>query len=210
MAWLEWWNFLFIAPLLAGVTLAVLVVATGSIGHSDMDTDVDTNPHVHDIGDGDSGSDDTRGFDVLGWFGIGRGVSLSLMLPVLLCTFGFIGLVLDIVFEPILRIPAVYAPIATLGALFASSLIGRSFAKAFVRFADLNRKTSIKGSKDLVGCAGTTVFEVDSSNGAANIKDAFGNIHRVVVRTKTSSIAANKAVKVIAEEQGLYIVEESK
>jgi hypothetical protein len=207
MAWLEWQNFLFLAPLLAGVALAVLVIATGSVGHSDVaDGHSDlSDAHAHDIGD----ADDAEGFDILGWFGIGKGVSLSLMLPVLLCSFGFVGLILDVLLEPILKLPVIYAPIAALGALFASSLIGRSFAKAFVKFADVNRKTSIRGGQDLVGCTGNTVFEVDSSQGAANIKDSFGNIHRVVVRSSLS-IQANALVKVISVESGLYFVEELK
>jgi hypothetical protein len=211
MAWLEWQNFLFLAPLLAGVALAVLVVATGSIGHSDIAdghsdvADGHADSHADDNGD----TEQTTGFDVLGWFGIGKGVSLSLMLPVLLCSFGFVGLVFDVLLEPMLRLPVIYTPIAALGALFASSIIGRGFAKSFVKFADVNRKTSIRSAKDMIGCIGTTVFEVDSSNGAANIKDAFGNIHRVVVRSG-SSIRANVAVRVVRQEEGLYVVEELK
>jgi hypothetical protein len=204
MAWLEWQNFLFLAPLLAGVALAVLVVATGSIGHSDV-ADGHGDSDGHDLSD----AHDFEGFDILGWFGIGKGVSLSLMLPVLLCSFGFVGLVFDLLLEPMLKLPVIYAPIAALGALFASSIIGRGFAKSFVKFADVNRKTSIRSAKDMIGCTGTTVFEVDSSNGAANIKDAFGNIHRVVVRSG-SSIKANVAVRVVRQEEGLYFVEELK
>jgi membrane protein implicated in regulation of membrane protease activity len=199
MAWLEWWNFMFLAPLLAGVAMAVLVVVTGGF---------DSGDHVDDIGDGDADSDDNQGFDLLGWFGIGKGVSLSLMLPVLLCTFGLAGLALDVVLEPVLRIPAIYAPIAALGAVFAASLAGRSFAKAFVKFADVNRKTSIKSGTDMVGCTGSAVFPIDSTGGAANIKDRFGNIHRVVARTRGSSIAPNSSLQVVAVEQGTYVVEE--
>ncbi len=210
MAWLEWQNFLFLAPLLAGVVLAILVIATGSIGHSaDGHSDFadgHSDTHGHDTGE----ADDATGFDILGWFGIGKGVSLSLMLPVLLCSFGFVGLVFDVLLEPMLRLPVIYAPIAALGALFASSLIGRGFAKAFVKFADVSRKTSIRDGQDLVGCSGTTVFEVDSSQGAANIKDSFGNIHRVVVRSTGLSFGANVAVRVVAQESGIYLVEEQK
>jgi membrane protein implicated in regulation of membrane protease activity len=198
MAWLAWYNFIFLAPLLAGVAMAVLVVATGAIGDSSLESD-----------DLDGDADDGRGFDVLGWFGIGRGVPLSLMLPVLLCAFGLAGLTLDVLLEPVLRLPVLFAPVAALGGLFASSLVGRAFAKAFVKFADVNRKTSIRGSTDLVGCTGSTVFEVDANNGAANIKDAFGNIHRVSVRSKTP-LKANLPVRVISAENGIYSVEEQK
>jgi membrane protein implicated in regulation of membrane protease activity len=218
MAWLEWWNFMFLAPLLAGVAMAVLVVVTGGFDSGDHadgggDDGVDGTEghldHADDIGDGDAhGGDDDQGFDLLGWFGMGKGVSLSLMLPVLLCTFGLAGLTLDVVLESVLRVPALYAPIAALGAVFASSLAGRSFAKAFVKFADVNRKTSIKSGADMVGCMGSAVFPIDATGGAANIKDRFGNIHRVVARTSGSSIAPNSSIKVVAIEQGTYIVEE--
>jgi hypothetical protein len=198
MAWLAWYNFIFLAPLLAGVAMAVLVVATGAIGDGDADAD-----------DGHSDADDGKGFDVLGWFGIGRGVPLSLMLPVLLCSFGLAGLSFDVLLEPVLRLPVIYAPVAALGSLFVSSLVGRAFAKAFVRFADINRKTSIRGGLDLVGCTGSTVFEVDANNGAANIKDTFGNIHRVSVRSSTA-LKANLPVRVVSADNGIYLVEEQK
>jgi membrane protein implicated in regulation of membrane protease activity len=217
MAWLEWWNFMFLAPLLAGVAMAVLVVMTGGLdsgdhagGHDDVDGTAGHVNHADDIGDGDVNADDDHGFDLLGWFGIGKGVSLSLMLPVLLCTFGLVGLLLDVVLEPVLRVPAIYAPIAALGAVFASSLVGRAFAKAFVKFADVNRKTSIKSGQDMVGCRGSSVFEIDQNGGAANLKDSFGNIHRVVAKTRAGQIASNMAVRVTAVEQGIYIVEEVK
>jgi hypothetical protein len=214
MAWLEWWNFMFLAPLLAGVAMAVLVVITGGFdsGHhadgSDADDGSSHSDHADDIGDGDADGDDNHGFDLLGWFGIGKGVSLSLMLPVLLCTFGLAGLTLDVALEPVLRLPALYAPIAALGAVFAASLAGRNFAKAFIKFSDVNRKTSIKSGADMVGCMGSAVFSINAVGGAANIKDRFGNIHRVVAKTQGSSIAPNASVKVIAVEQGNYIVEE--
>jgi hypothetical protein len=205
MAWLEWYNFLFLAPLLAGVVMAVLVVATGAVGVDGDGHDGHDGHDPHDMHDGDEG----KGFDILGWFGIGRGVPLSLMLPVLLCTFGLAGLTFDVLLEPVLRLPVIYAPIAALGGLFASSLVGRAFAKAFVKFADVNRKTSIRGATDLVGCEGTTVFEVDATNGAANIKDNFGNIHRVSVRSKTH-LKANLPVHVVSADNGIYLVEEHK
>jgi hypothetical protein len=207
MAWLEWYNFIFLAPLLAGVAMAVLVVATGSVGHGDAG-DGDNASHA-DAHDGHGDADDGKGFDILGWFGIGRGVPLSLMLPVLLCAFGLAGLTFDVLLEPVFRLPALYAPVAALGGVFASSLVGRAFAQGFVRFVDVNRKTSIRGAVDLVGCTGSTVFEVDTQNGAANIKDAFGNIHRVSVRSKTP-LQANLPVRVVSAENGIYSVEEQK
>ena len=66
MAWLEWQIFLFLAPLLAGLVMAVLVVATGAIGDGDA-------PDVDDMSD----ADEAHGFDVLGWFGIGKGVQIG-------------------------------------------------------------------------------------------------------------------------------------
>ncbi len=197
MAWLEWQNFLFLAPLLAGLVMAVLVVATGAIGDGDA-------PDVDDMSD----ADEAHGFDVLGWFGIGKGVPISLLLPMLLCSFGLVGITLNVlILEPVLRNSLVYAPIAALGGLFATSIIGRTFAKGFNKFTDANRKTAVKSSKDFIGCFGTTAFEVDSSQGAANIKDAFGNVHRVSVRA-LKRIAANVAIQVLSVENGIFMVEE--
>ena len=177
---------------MAGLVMAVFVVATGAISDGDAT-------------DGESDAD----FDILGWFGVGKGVPLSLMLPILLCSFGLIGITLDVlILEPVLKNPVIYTPIAALGALFAMSLLGRAFAKGFNQLIDANRKTSVRNSKDFIGCVGTTVFEVDPNQGAANIKDSFGNIHRVSVRAN-SVIAANQTVLVVAVENSIFMVEEN-
>jgi hypothetical protein len=190
MAWLEWQNFLFLAPLLAGLLFVMLTMLTGGIGDGESS----------EIADGT----EAAGFDFLGWFGVGQGVSLSLLLPVLLSIFGLTGLVLNtFILEPVFRMAWLYAPIAILGGLFAASLAGRAFAKGFARAINANLKTSVKNSSDFVGCTGTTVFEVDSLQGAANIKDAFGNIHRVAARA-TTPIAANIAVRVARVEQSIF------
>jgi membrane protein implicated in regulation of membrane protease activity len=197
MAWLEWYNFIFLAPFLAGVVTAISVVATGAMGAGDADSHTDGDGHGE------------KGLDLLGWFGIGRGLPLSLMLTVLFFTFGLSGLGLNLLLEPILRFPVIFAPVAALGALFASSLVSRAFAKALKNLTDVNRKTSIKSAADLVGCTGNTVFEVNDSHGAANIKDNFGNIHRVSVRSQ-HPLNANLPVRVIRAENGIYLVEEIK
>jgi membrane protein implicated in regulation of membrane protease activity len=215
---LEWWNFMFAAPLVAGVVFAVVVVVTGLGGEGGHDAHADsgdfvlagTDGHAHgpDGDDGDGHTDvegQQGGFDLLGWFGIGRGVSLSVMLPVLLTGWGLCGLVLNQLFAPVLRVPNIYAPVAALGALLGAAFIARNFARAFNRLSDTNRKTSVKEG-GLVGCRGTTVFEVTSDEGAANIRDPFGNIHRVSARTRGESIAANTGVTVLEYRGGVYVI----
>jgi Protein of unknown function (DUF1449) len=213
MMLLEWWNFLFAAPLVAGVVFAVIVVFTGLGGeghHGDGDAHAghgDSSEFAHTDGhgsDGDASSHD-QPFDLLGWFGIGRGVSLSVMLPVLLASWGLSGLVLNQLFAPVLRTPNLYAPLAALGALLGAAFVGRNFARAFRRFSDSNRKTSVH-TGELVGCRGTAVFEIDASGGAANIRDPFGNIHRVSARTNGERIEANSSITVQAFQNGIYLV----
>jgi Protein of unknown function (DUF1449) len=203
---LEWWNFLFAAPLVAGVVFAVVVVVSGFGGEGSHDGHADAGDYVH-VGTDGHGHGGHDGFDLLGWFGIGRGVSLSVMLPVLLTSWGLVGLVLNQLFAPVLRVPNIYAPVAALGALLGAAFIGRNFARAFNRLSDTNRKTSVT-SGGLVGCLGTAVFQVNSSEGAANIRDPFGNIHRVSVRTRGEVIAANTGVKVLEFQGGVYVVTE--
>jgi Protein of unknown function (DUF1449) len=211
MAWLEWWNFLFIAPLGAGIILAVLVVFTGAFsseggghGHGDAADTADHDGHF----DGDHGdSDHGKSFDLLGWFGIGRGVSISVMLPILLTAWGLTGFLFNLILEPTLRFPQLFATFSVLGAFLGSSFVGRQFAQNFIRFADQNRKTNIQ-SAELVGCFGSSVFEISKEGGAANIKDPFGNIHRVSVISRGETIQANIAVRVLEYQRGIYVVQE--
>ena len=191
---LEWWNFVFVAPLVAGIVFAVALVLSGlGADHAEG---------------GDDGDADDGTFDLLGWFGIGRGVSLTVMLPVLLIAWGITGLTLNAILQPILRLPLLYAPIAMLGAIYGMGLAGRSLAKVFVRLTDANRVTSVKAG-GLVGCAGNSVFEITVTGGAANIRDPFGNIHRISVRSSSGVIPPNSNVTVLEFHKGLYVVQVS-
>ena len=219
MAWLEWWNFMFIAPLGAGVVLAVLVVSSGAFSSSDSGGHGDAGHGHGDAGHGDASHDgheghfdsnshdDGRGFDLLGWFGIGRGVSLGVMLPILLAAWGLSGFLFNLILEPSLRFPSLFAPISVAGAFLGSSFLGRQFAANFIRLADQNRKTSIQ-SAELVGCFGSSVFEISAGGGAANIKDPFGNIHRVSVISQGETINSNVQVRVLEYRGGVYLVQE--
>jgi hypothetical protein len=203
MGLLEWWNFLFAAPLLAGVVLAVVFVLSGAAGHDGAGHGHDAAGEGHDAGH--SGEDE--GIDVLGWFGIGRGVSLGVMLSVLLASWGFLGLVLNVALEPFLRFPVLFVPLAAIGALLGAALVGRTFAGAFSKLTDTSTVTSIHAG-GLVGCSGTSVFDVTTDAGSANIRDPFGNIHRVSVRASGSqTIAPNTAVTVLEYRDGVYIVQ---
>ena len=190
---LEWWNFVFVAPLLAGIVFALALVLSG-LGA--------------DHAAGGDGEADEGAFDLLGWFGIGRGVSLTVMLPVLLIAWGITGLTLNALLQPILRLPLLYAPIALLGAIYGMGLAGRNLAKAFVRLTDSGRVTSVKAG-GLVGCAGSSVFEITVTGGAANIRDPFGNIHRISVRSTGGVIPANASITVLEFHKGLYVVQVS-
>jgi Protein of unknown function (DUF1449) len=207
MVLLEWWNFLFVAPLLAGVVLAVVLVLTGLGEHGGGEHQV--GDAAHDGVDHDTGDAGEHSLDLLGWFGIGRGVSLSVMLPVLLVTWGLSGLVLNAALQTILRTPVLFAPLAALGAVLGMALVGRSFAAAFVRLTDTNRITSIH-TGGLVGCTGTSVYEISTQGGSANIRDPFGNIHRVGVRSSSQGvIPPNAAITVLEFHGGVYIVQAS-
>jgi hypothetical protein len=211
MAWLEWWNFMFIAPLGAGIVLAVLVVFSGAFssdsgghGHGEATDTADHDGHF----DGDhADSDDGKSFDILGWFGIGRGVSISVMLPILLSAWGLTGFLFNLILEPTLRFPQLFTIFSVLGAFLGSSFVGRRFAQSFIQFADQNLKTNIQ-SAELVGCFGSSVFEISKDGGAANIKDPFGNIHRVSVVSRGEIIQANTAVRVLDYQRGIYVVQE--
>jgi hypothetical protein len=200
MGLLEWWNFVFLAPLFAGVVLALVLVFTG-LGEHGAGEGHDA---AHDASHGGDHGDDS--FDLLGWFGIGRGVSLTVMLPVLLVSWGLGGLVLNAALEPFLRTPLLFAPLAAIGALLGAALVGRTFSGAFQRLTDAGKTTSIHAG-GLVGCSGSSVFDITQDAGTANIRDPFGNIHRVSVRASNSTtIPPNVSVTVLEYRNGVYIV----
>lgn len=206
---------MFALPLVAGLILSVVMAFSGfGSGSGDAHTDGHTDAHAeaHADHDGSShenaGEAESRGFDLPGLFGLGQGAPVSVMLPMLLAAWGLGGLVLNAVLGPMLRFPGVFAPVSIVGGVFVAMLAGRSLGGLFGRFLEPNATTSIRRG-GLVGCAGRAAFSITTLGGAANIKDAFGNIHRIEARARSGEIGPDTEILVLdfLVQDSVYIVE---
>lgn len=121
---LNWWNFVFALPLAVGLLLSLGVVLMDAHGDHTHDGDAD-----HGHGDhpdpGDHGHGSAPG-DLAGLFGFGRGVSLSLLLPMLMATWGLVGLVSNNWLSSFLP-PALFFPVSALWACWALPWWGRTW-----------------------------------------------------------------------------------
>ena len=222
-AFLEWWNFMFALPLLAGLILSAVMAFSGlgtsgtdhaTDAHADTDTDTDSSDtgssdadHEthHDTDHAENG--ESKGFHLGQLFGLGEGAPLSVMLPMLLSAWGLGGLLLNAILSPVLRFPAVFAPLSVVGGLIVAMFAGRALAGVLKRVLETNRRTNI-GRGGLVGCSGHAAFQITPSLGAANVRDPYGNIHRVEARCHEGVIASGTEILVydFQEPDGVYFV----
>ena len=199
---LEWYNFIFALPLAVGLILSLSIAFSG-LGHS-----VDAGDHGHAHGDGQAHETSSPLEKLGGAFGFGRGLSPTLLLPILLSAWGLVGLLANGIFGTFLP-PSVYflasALLGLVGAALIGNLTGRTFAKVF------NQGTPATNQRNLIGSAGRAVFRIDANNGVANVKDKQGNVFRVVCKTLPGEAAleAGSAIQIVDldPEKGVYFVQ---
>ncbi|MFQ3610534.1 MAG: hypothetical protein SNJ72_03470 [Fimbriimonadales bacterium] len=188
---LEWWNFLFALPLVVGIVLSAGALLT-SVGESAGDGEgsadegeAETEPAGTETKSlTKSHHDDPTTFfgKVLQLFGIGMGVPLTVLLPVLMIFWGAIGLTTNSLLQPLLKAPALFVPISVMVSLVGMALIGRTTGLLVRRFHLLG-EAHVPSRYDLIGCVGHAVFPIDSQQGTANIHARSGDIVRVSCRT---------------------------
>jgi membrane protein implicated in regulation of membrane protease activity len=178
---LQWWNFIFALPLVLGLLLGLVVVATGLAGgdgeaDSDNDADVDTQSPV---------------FRVLNFFGIGQGVPLLVMLPILFVIWGVVGLL----FNQLLTVPQ-FLIISILISLLTTAYAGQGLSKLMKRiFKDTSQAVD---SESLVGMMGNVVYAVTEAGGVVHVRDKSGSIHRVVCRSlEQETIQPNEEILIV-------------
>lgn len=232
---LEWWNFMFLLPLVSGLVIGVGIAASGAIadlGDADMrDADLgDTDMGDADLGNVDAGDISTGDVDIdiaeldleadvgnetdlsvfaqiLSFFGLGQGVPLSVMLPILLMSGGLSGLLLNSLLATFISPAVIFAPFSMLGSFLLSAFTGQGLA-GILRKALKGKPSSIK-SGGLIGLEGKGVYALTESGGVAHVKDPFGNIHRIACKTEGVLISAGEAVLVRSydAQTSTYIVE---
>ncbi|MCX7601507.1 MAG: DUF1449 family protein [Meiothermus sp.] len=186
---LEWHNFIFALPLAVGLLLSVGVVFSGLGGSAEApSSEAQGSPDAHSTGE-DGGHETPPDAPAYGgpnplgtvgsWFGLGKGASLALLLPILLSTWGLVGLLVNAALDAWLP-PAVFFPIAAALGLLAAGLAGNGVASVVQGLMGQQGRNVRK--QDLVGCGGRAAFRIDVHGGAANVRDKTGNIHRVLCK----------------------------
>lgn len=215
MIWLEWWNFMFLLPLVSGLVIAVLLVAMGLGGLGELDTgdaEMQADATKLELTDLSGDASELGGFSlgqILSFFGLAQGIPLSLMLPLLLVTGGLSGLLLNAALSRFINLPWLFAALSLVLSFAVSAFVGQGLAKLLRRFFKAG-STAIR-KRDLLGLSGKAVYAISDTSGVAHVKDPSGNIHRIVCRTKDAqnSIAAGESLLLLAYDPKTkaYLVE---
>jgi hypothetical protein len=209
---LGWWNLVFLVPLgLALLYLALYVVSGVTFGDADADADanldadagLDAEAGADAEGDADTDHGDhsdhhgnrSGAAGALAWIGVGR-VPLSLVLMVLLMTWGFIGFVTTQFLRDAMprywMIPLVSLPAAALGSLLATRTLTRVMSRLMP-----TDETYAKRRNELLGEVGDAIYAIDERFGMANVRDDRGTLHQVPCRVEPGRPPVAKGAKVL-------------
>lgn len=194
---LEWWNFIFLLPLATGLLLGVAFTFTGAGADGSELGDGEAAEHPDLLAEAETpeGQAPSALSQLLSFFGLGRGVPLSVLLPVLLITGGMTGLLVNSVLYPLIRHGLPVALMSSTLSLLTSGLIGQSVARTLSRFLRVKPSASYKGG--LVGLVGKSVYPISKDGGVIHVKDRAGSIYRLSARSYGGAIAAGQTVLLI-------------
>jgi membrane protein implicated in regulation of membrane protease activity len=201
---LSWWNLVFALPLVLGLLLGLLVVSTGLAGgdghggdHPTGDGHADGHSHDSHV----EGQADSPIFRLLNFFGIGQGVPLLVLLPILFVIWGVLGLFVN----QVLPVPQLFA-LSLVVSLLGTAYAGQGLSKLMARiFKDNAQAVS---SHTFVGLIGKVIYTVTSTGGVVHIRDKSGNIHRLVVRSlDNETIQPNEEILVVDFDEQARVYE---
>jgi hypothetical protein len=222
---LGWWNLVFLVPFALALLYLALYVASGvTFGDADADADLCADADVDadaDL-DGDADVDTDADADAehpahtgsrsamgaLAWVGVGR-VPLSLVLMVLLLTWGFIGFVanqfLRDVMPRVWMLPLLSLPVAAAGSLVSTRLLTRGMSRLMP-----TEETYAKRRTELLGEVGEAIYAIDERFGLAAVRDDRGSLHQVPCRVEPGALPVAKGRKVLLvsydSERNIYHV----
>lgn len=204
-----WQNLIYLVPFGLALLYLLLYAASGltfgdadvdapdgpAVGHghdahlaSDVEADIDHDVDAdHDVDpDGGGSSHDAAGDGggplkaALTWLGVGR-VPLSILLMVLMLTWGATGFVVNQIARPSFahdwQVAVASLPAAALTALLVTRLVVR----AIDRWIPLD-ETTARRRHDLLGLAGVAMYDVDDRFGMVSVRDDRGELHQVPCR----------------------------
>lgn len=204
ITWLAgWYNWPFLFPMAIGLLFIAADLLLGSVSDMlgfDADGDVDV--------DGDfDGSVFHTGII---WLGIGK-VPISVLLELLLISFGAVGLLIIAIGTDLTGHPEYAFPVAIFGAAFCAPLITKAGGSLFASIVPPDSTTSKKPS-DFVGEVGVTASTVSHSIGQVRLDAADGRPSTVLTARLLAGdpgpLPRGVSVLIVSHisEKNLYIV----
>lgn len=198
---IQWWNLPFVLPFALALVLLLLqafgafAAEHGFDGHADIGHGGHDAHLSHDAGH-DAGHGPAHGHGhhgphqqsherffgrALGLFGFGK-APLVVILMTFCFLWGFIGFASNTLLSRVLKTPVVYFWFSAFVALFLGTTLTSIFARLVGR---LMPGTETQASREslLVGCIGSTVFDVSETFGRVQVRDQYRNLQEVPCHT---------------------------
>jgi membrane protein implicated in regulation of membrane protease activity len=117
-------------------------------------------------------------------------VPLSIVLMVLLLTWGTAGFITNQMLRPGLHDGPKLALYSVPAAFIASLLMTRAVVLMMARYLPMN-ETTARRRHELLGSVGQAVFTINENFGMASVRDEGGDLYQVPCRLDPSSLAAD-------------------
>lgn len=233
---LNWWNLIFLAPFaMALLYLGVYTLSGWTFGDVDADAEVEAETDVAFEQDVDAEADADADAEVqahhdlhveppheasglgsavwntLSFLGVGR-VPVSIVLMVLLLTWGAIGFAVNRVAADHVAEPWQVALYSLPAALIGSLLLTSGTSRAINRFMPLNVSLA-RRRHELLGASAEVVLPVDGKFGMAIVRDNGGDLYQIPCRLELGSETIPKGARVklvaySARESLFYVLPE--
>lgn len=133
---------------------------------------------------------------------------LSVLLPILLTTWGMVGLMLSSLLSPALHWSLLYLPVVVLGATFIGTVVGSSVVHTLEPIVGFTPNLR-RGER--VGRSGRVVFTVTLERGVIHARDRGGHLHCLSAHLARDEAPLPPELEVLIIDfdplEGVYLVE---
>jgi len=161
---------------------------------ADADAHVETEAHMESHGHEGSVAPGSVLAGFLSLLGVGR-VPLSLILMVLLLSWGMVGVIANMVLSEKYQdekiIAAISIPVAFVGSLLCCRLLTAAMVRWFP-----THESYIQRRHELLGSVGEVILPVDANFGMAAVRDEYHDLFHVACRINANQQALEKGTKV--------------
>jgi hypothetical protein len=157
----------------------------GSGGHPHVDSGVHPDSG-HEHGHNPAVDHNNDFFSKAAWFlGINE-VPITMLIGVFSLCWGVLGLMSNQIFAVGIKYPAVYILPSVCIAFFGSFIVTRIMAAIVAKVVPTDETYAVTRF-DLIGLPGKTLHITDSKIGTIDVKDKYGNVHRIQAKTEENS-----------------------